>query len=55
MPTYSFCCLACDTEFDKNVKYEDISSVMCENCGYRAKRLYTFTGLTWAPTSGGYR
>jgi putative FmdB family regulatory protein len=55
MPTYTFACIACDSEFDKNVRYEDIENVVCESCGYRTKRLYNFKGLTWAPTAGGYR
>jgi len=55
MPTYAFTCLACDTDFDKNVPYDDIQNVTCENCGYQAKRVYSFTGLVWSPTrNSGY-
>lgn len=55
MPNYTFVCVECDIEFDKMIPYEEIENTMCEKCGYRAKRLYTFKGLVWAPTSGGYR
>jgi putative FmdB family regulatory protein len=55
MPNYTFACVSCDEQFDKNVSYENIADVLCEKCGYRAKRLYTFSGLVWAPTAGGYR
>jgi putative FmdB family regulatory protein len=55
MPTYSFVCLECDTEFDKNVSYDNINSVMCEKCGYRTRRVYSFKGLVWSPTrNSGY-
>lgn len=50
MPTYSFVCLDCDEQFDKNVSYESIDSVICNKCGYRTKRVYSFTGLVWSPT-----
>jgi len=50
MPTYSFACLGCDGEFDKNVPYEKVNQVMCDKCGYRTKRIYSFTGIVWSPT-----
>lgn len=55
MPTYAFTCLSCDRDFDKNVSYEDIQSVVCEECGNFVKRVYSFTGLVWSPTrNSGY-
>jgi len=50
MPTYEFICMACNNDFDKNVSYNDIENVVCEKCGYQAKRMYSFTGLVWSPT-----
>jgi putative FmdB family regulatory protein len=50
MPTYEFACLACDTDFEKNVPYEDVDKILCEVCGHRAKRVYSFTGIVWSPT-----
>jgi putative FmdB family regulatory protein len=50
MPTYTFSCVACHNEFDKNVSHNDIESVMCDACGYRTKRIYSFTGIVWSPT-----
>lgn len=55
MPNYTFICVSCDKEFDKNVPYEDIELVICDSCGYRTKRVYNFNGLVWSPTrNGGY-
>ena len=55
MPTYSFACTNCDNEFDKNVRYEAIDTVVCNECGYRTKRVYSFKGLVWSPTrNNGY-
>lgn len=55
MPTYSFTCIECDETFDKNIPYSEIENVMCGKCGYRAKRVYSFTGLVWSPTrNSGY-
>jgi hypothetical protein len=50
MPTYTFACLDCDKEFDKNTSYEKINEVICESCGYRTRRVYSFTGIVWSPT-----
>jgi len=50
MPTYTFACLQCDKDFDKNTPYDQIDQVICEYCGYRTRRVYSFTGLVWSPT-----
>ena len=55
MPNYTFACNECEIKFDRNVPYEKIPDTLCEKCGAVAKRLYTFNGLVWAPTAGGYR
>lgn len=50
MPNYDFACLVCDEDFEKNVPYDEIDKIICEKCGYNAKRVYTFNGLVWSPT-----
>jgi hypothetical protein len=55
MPTYTFACVSCDNEFDQNTPYDNIENIMCEECGYRTKRVYNFTGMVWSPTrNNGY-
>ena len=50
MPTYTFACLGCDKQFEKNVPYAQVNQIICEECGYRTKRIYSFTGIVWSPT-----
>lgn len=55
MPTYSYTCITCDSDLDRNVKIDDRDNQFCNNCGIRLGRNITRPGMVWAPTAGGYR
>lgn len=55
MPTYTFTCLACDSDLERIVPIAQRDDQFCEICGWRLNRTVTFTGSVYAPTAGGMR
>ena len=44
MPRYSFECNACNLNFEKFVKYENIDQVKCPSCQEMPARSFSFCG-----------
>lgn len=60
MPTYRYECQSEDCEKYKQpveqiVQIDERDLQYCHWCGGHYRRIMVFTGLTWAPTAGGYR
>ena len=55
MPTYTFNCIDCNTQFEAVVPMDKRDEQKCEKCGKKLFRLIDRPGLVWAPTAGGYR
>lgn len=52
MPLYTYTCLQCDEDTEKNVKIADRDNQRCEGCGNRLHRPIDFKGGVYAPTAG---
>lgn len=50
MPNYEYACPVCETYEERNVPMEDREDQECDK-GHALKRLWSFTGSVWAPTS----
>lgn len=55
MPTYSYSCMACDSDFDRITSIDSRDEQFCTTCGNRLIRNITRPALVWAPTAGGFR
>lgn len=54
MPIYEYQCTACELEEERNVSIANRDVQNCD-CGYEMERRISFTGLVWAPNSGGMK
>ncbi len=52
MPLYTYTCLPCDEDSERNVKIAERDSQRCDNCGNRLHRPIDFKGGVYAPTAG---
>lgn len=57
MPTYEFCCEKCEKHFEKRMKMDDKTEVVCPDCGARAKKQvvasgFILKGFRWAAKEG---
>ena len=42
MPIYEFTCVPCDKTITASMKYEELDTITCTECGNTLKRSYSF-------------
>jgi putative FmdB family regulatory protein len=47
MPTYEFTCIDCDKTITATMKYDDIDTFTCTECGNAMNRSYSFGAVSF--------
>lgn len=51
MANYDYVCVTCNNEEERNVPMDDRENQRCNYCNSELKRVFSFRGVVWAPTS----